>query len=303
MNQGTAFSDERLELIFMCCHPSLSTEAQVALTLRSLGGLTTEAVARAFLVPTVTMMKRLTRAKAKIKNAGIPFSLPPDHLLPDRVAAVLAVVYLIFNEGYGGRFELASEAIRLGRALIELMPDEADVHGLLALMLLLDSRKEARFAEGKLVLLDEQNRSLWDKSEIAEGRRYLDRALAMRGDGQYVTQAAIAALHLDTPRDWHQIAALYQRLAQLTQSPVVELNRAIAIAEVDGIEAGLALLGALDLDGYAYLHSTRADLLRRAGRAAEAQREYHRALELTHIEAEQHFLRQRLAGLQPMPDD
>jgi RNA polymerase sigma-70 factor (ECF subfamily) len=299
VGDDSAFPDERLELIFMCCHPSLSTEAQVALTLRSLGGLTTDAVARAFLVPTATMIKRLTRAKRKIRDAGIPFALPPDHLLPDRVSAVLAVVYLIFNEGYGGRFELASEAIHLGRSLAELMPDEPDVHGLLSLMLLLDSRKKARFAGGELVLLDDQDRSLWDESEIAEGRRHLHRAVAMRGRGPYVTQAAIAALHLDTPRDWPQIAALYQHLARLTQSTVVELNRAIAIAEAEGLEAGLALLDTLDLDTYPYMHSTRADLLRRAGRTSEARLEYSRALELTHIDAERRFLQRRLADLEP----
>ncbi|HEX8053609.1 MAG TPA: sigma-70 family RNA polymerase sigma factor [Thermoleophilaceae bacterium] len=197
MDEDTAIPDERLELVFTCCHPALATEAQVALTLRTLGGLTTEEIARAFLVPDATMAQRLVRAKRKIRHAGIPFRVPPDHLLPDRLAAVLAVVYLIFNEGYGGRHDLASEAIRLGRALAELMPDEPEVHALLALMLLHDARRAARFRDGELVLLGDQDRSLWDGGRVAEGRMLLERALALRGSGPYVVQAAIASLHAD----------------------------------------------------------------------------------------------------------
>jgi RNA polymerase sigma-70 factor (ECF subfamily) len=242
--------DERLELIFTCCHPALALDAQVALTLRTLGGLTTDEIARAFLVPEATMAKRLVRAKRKIKAAGIPFRVPPDHLLPDRLAAVLAVVYLIFNEGYGGRGELAGEAIRLGRALAELMPDEPEVQGLVALMLINDARRAARFADDTVVLLREQDRSLWDFDQIARGRAILDRALALGGRGPYVVQAAIASLHTDDPQDWPQLAALYGELARLTGSPVVELNQAAAIAEAGDIEAALALVDRLELDTY-----------------------------------------------------
>jgi RNA polymerase sigma-70 factor (ECF subfamily) len=293
--EETVFPDERLELIFTCCHPALSTEAQVALTLRTLGGLGTEAIARAFVIPRETMAKRLVRAKKKIKAAGIPFRVPPDHLLPDRIVAVLAVVYLIFNEGYGGRGELAVEALRLGRALTELMPDEPEVNGLLAMMLLLEARREARFRDGNLVLLTDQDRSLWDAAQIAEGRGVLDRALALRGRGPYVVQAAIASLHADEPRDWPQIAALYSELARLTDSPIVELNRAVAVAETDGPEAGLEVIERLGLDSYPYLHSTRADFLRRLGRTAEARAAYERALELAHSKPDRRFLARRLA--------
>jgi len=293
--EETVFPDERLELIFTCCHPALSTEAQVALTLRTLGGLGTDEIARAFVVPRETMAKRLVRAKKKIKAAGIPFRVPPDHLLPDRTVAVLAVVYLIFNEGYGGRGELATEALRFGRALAELMPDEPEVHGLLAMMLLLEARREARFRDGDLVLLADQDRSLWDAARIAEGRVSLGRAFALRGRGPYVVQAAIASLHADEPRDWPQIAALYGELTRLTDSPVVALNRAVAVAETDGPEAGLEAIENLGLDSYPYLHSTRADFLRRLGRAAEARAAYERALELAHSEPDRRFLSRRLA--------
>jgi RNA polymerase sigma-70 factor (ECF subfamily) len=293
----TTFPDERLELVFTCCHPALATDAQVALTLRTLGGLTTGEIARAFLVPEPTMAQRLVRAKRTIKVAGIPFRVPPDHLLPDRLAAVLAVVYLIFNEGYSGRGELAAEALRLGQALAELMPDEPEVHGLVAMMLLLDARREARFRGGELVLLADQDRSLWDTAKIADGRAVLDRALALRGRGPYVVQAAIASLHADEPRDLPQIAALYGELSRLTDSPVVELSRAVAVAEDQGPEAGLEIVDRLDLDDYRYLHSTRGELLRRLGRTAEARDAYRRALALVHDDAERRLLERRLAEL------
>jgi RNA polymerase sigma-70 factor (ECF subfamily) len=297
------FPDERLELIFTCCHPALGPEAQVALTLRALGGLRTEEIARAFLVPEETMKRRLSRAKRKIRDAGIRFGVPADHRLPDRLAAVLAVVYLIFNEGYGGRVDLAAEALRLGDALAELMPDEPEVHGLHALMLLNDARREARFDSGELVLLADQDRSRWDAAQIARGREALERAFALRGRGQYVIQAAIASLHTQEPRDWPQIAALYGELVRLTGSAVVELNRAIAVAETDGGEAGLTLVDRLDLADYQYFHSTRADLLRRLGRRYEARAEYERALELAHTEPERRFLQRRIAelGAEPSP--
>jgi RNA polymerase sigma-70 factor (ECF subfamily) len=294
----TTIPDERLELIFTCCHPALALDAQVALTLRTLGGLRTDEIARAFLVPEATMNKRLVRAKHKIKAAGIPFRVPPAHLLPDRLAAVLAVVYLIFNEGYGGRGDLATDAIRLGRALAELMPDEPEAHALLALMLLTDARRDARFAEGTVVLLRDQDRSLWDASEIAQGRAALDRALALGGRGPYLLQATIGALHLDATPDWPQLAALYGELARVTGSPVVELNRAAAIAEAGDVEAALALVDGLELDRYHYLHATRAELLRRLDRVDDARVAYTRALELVHSDAERRFLEQQLASLE-----
>jgi RNA polymerase sigma-70 factor (ECF subfamily) len=293
----TTIPDERLELLFTCCHPALALDAQVALTLRTLGGLTTEEIARAFLVPEPTMAKRLVRAKGKIKAAGIPFRVPPAHLLPDRLAAVLAVVYLIFNEGYGGRGELASEAIRLGRALAELMPDEPEVHGLLALMLLNDARRDARFADETIVLLRDQDRSLWDVDQIADGKAAVDRALALGGRGLYVLQAAIAALHVEESPDWPQIAALYGELGRLTGSPVVELNRAAAIAEAGEVETALAVVEGLELEDYHYLHATRAELLRRLDRVEEAAAAYDRALELVHSEPERRFLERRLVEL------
>ena len=294
----TEIPDERLELIFTCCHPALALDAQVALTLRTLGGLTTDEIARAFLVPEPTMAKRLVRAKRKIAAAGIPFRVPPAHLLPDRLAAVLAVVYLIFNEGYGGRSDLATEAIWLGRALAELMPDEPEVHGLVALMLVNDARREARFADGRAVLLRDQDRSLWDHEQIAAGRAELDRALALGGRGNYVLQAALASLHLDDPPDWPQIAALYAELGRLTDSPVVELNRAAAVAEAGDAALALALVDRLELDAYHYLHATRAELLRRLHRTDEARAAYERALELVHSEAERRTLEQRLGELE-----
>jgi RNA polymerase sigma-70 factor, ECF subfamily len=293
----TTIPDERLELVFTCCHPALALDAQVALTLRTLGGLTSDEIARAFLVPEPTMAKRLVRAKRKIKDAGIPFRVPPPHLLPDRLAAVLAVAYLIFNEGYGGRGDLAAEAIRLGQALAELMPDEPEVHGLLALMLINDARREARFADGTVVLLGDQDRSLWDVDQIRRGRASLDRALALGGRGPYVLQAAIASLHVDEPQDWPQLAVLYGELARITGSAVVELNQAAAMAEAGEVEAALALAERLELDGYHYLHATRAELLRRLDRLEDARTAYERALELVHSDAERRFIELRLAEL------
>jgi RNA polymerase sigma-70 factor, ECF subfamily len=289
--------DERLELLFTCCHPALSTEAQVALTLRTLGGLTNDEIARAFLVSPETMKRRLSRARMKIKVAGIPFSVPPARVLPERLGAVLAIGYLIFNEGYGGRVDLAAEAIVLGTVLSELMPDEAEVHALLALMHLHHARRRARFVDGELVRLADQDHTLWDADLIASGRADLERALALRGRGPYVLQAAIASLQCDDPIDWVEICALYEQLSRVTGSPVVELNRAVAVAEAGSPDEALAIVDRLSLDGYRYLHSTRAELLRRLDRPEEAAAAYRRALELTEADAEVRFLRERLASL------
>jgi RNA polymerase sigma-70 factor (ECF subfamily) len=305
---ATAIPDERLELIFMCCHPALAVEAQVALTLRAVGGLSAEEIARAFLVPPETMKRRLTRAKSKIKVAGIPFGVPSAPRLPERLGAILAVLYLIFNEGYGDpdRPGLAAEAIRLGRVLAVLLPAQPEVLGLLALMLLHDSRRETRFAGNEhgqdLVLLPDQDRSRWDWRQIAEGRALLNQALGQAATGRaagvtgpYVIQAAIASLQAQERLDWPQISLLYAKLAELTGSPVVRLNRAVAVAEADGPAAALAIVDQLDLPGYQYWHSTRAELLRRLGRPDEARAAYRRALALARTAPERRFLERRIA--------
>jgi RNA polymerase sigma-70 factor, ECF subfamily len=297
--------DERLELMFTCCHPSLNLDAQVALTLRSLAGLSTAEIARAFVVPDATMGQRLFRAKQKVAHAGIPFRVPPAHLLPDRLPAVLHVLYLLFNSGYGDLQEarLSSEAIRLARVLTMLMPDEPEAHGMLALMLLHDARRPARIdANGNLVTLDEQDRSLWDQAQITAGTAILDQTLRRRRPGPFQIQAAIAACHATAPAaaqtDWPQIAGLYGQLALVAPSAIVDLNRAVAIGMADSPEAALPLVDAIaetgQLDAYYLLHATRADLLRRAGRGSEASESYRTALGLAPTEAERRFLRGRL---------
>jgi predicted RNA polymerase sigma factor len=290
--------DQRLELIFTCCHPALALEAQAALALRALGGLTTEEIARAFLVSEETMIRRLSRAKAKIRASAIPLAVPADRLLPDRLSAVLAVVYLIFNQGYTDRGDLAAEAIRLGQLLAALMADEPEVYGLLALMLLHDSRREARVVEGQLVPLADQDRSRHDRAKVEAGRAALERALALRpAAGPYVLQAAIASLQAQEEVDWDEVALLYERLEQLTGSPVVALNRAVAVAEAGALAEALELVDSLELGDYRYLHSTRAELLRRLGRHEEARAAFEHALRLAATDPERRLLARRLAAL------
>jgi len=298
---------DSLRLLFTCCHPALAPEAQVALTLRTIGGLATEEIARAFLVPTPTLAQRIVRAKAKIKAAGIPYEVPQDDVLAERIDSVMAVVYLIFNEGYAASFgaelvraDLCAEAVRLGRMLVELLPAEREPKGLLALMLLHDARRATRTDdEGGIVLLEDQDRSRWEQAKIAEGSALVRQALRGGAPGEYAVQAAIAALHAEAPSagetDWPQIAALYGVLAGLHPSPVVELNRAVAIAMAEGPESGLALLNTLELPGYHLLPAARADLLRRLGRREEAAAAYRDALALVTNEAERRFLERRLA--------
>jgi RNA polymerase sigma-70 factor (ECF subfamily) len=310
--EDESVEDDRLRLVFTCCHPALSPDAQIALTLREVCGLTTEEIAHAFLTPAPTLAQRIVRAKAKIRDARIPYQVPTQAELPDRLDAVLRVVYLVFNEGYAAssgasltRHDLSGEAIRLGRLLVELLP-EPEAVGLLALMVLQESRRAARTTpEGDLVLLDDQDRSLWNRDHIAEGSALVERALSSRRFGPYTLQAAIAAVHAEAPNpaatDWAQIVALYDVLARAEPSPVVELNRAVAVAMRDGPLAGLALIDAIlargDLGKYHLAHAARADLCRRLGRTADARVSYEQALALTQQEPEQRFLKRRLAQL------
>lgn len=294
---------DSLRLIFTCCHPALAPEAQMALTLRTICGLETEQIARAFLLPTPTLAQRIVRAKAKIRTARIPYEVPEDHALPERLESVMTVIYLVFNEGYSTFNDvLCAEAIRLGRMLIELLPAQREPKGLLALMLLHDARRAARTGDdGELVLLEDQDRSFWDRPKIVEGSALIEQALQDGFPGEYILQAAIGALHAQArspaETDWRQIAALYGVLAAINPSPVIELNRAVAIAMADGIEQGLSMIDRIHLPGYYLLHSARADLLRRLGRHAEAAAAYREALALVTNEAERRFLQRRLAAL------
>ncbi|MEU1728302.1 sigma-70 family RNA polymerase sigma factor [Nonomuraea sp. NPDC005692] len=293
----SVIKDERLELIYMCCHPALPLEGQVALTLRALGGLQTAEIARAFMVSEEAMKRRLSRAKSKIQAAAMPFAVPDARQLPERLDAVLTVIYLIYNEGYSGRVDLGAEALRLGRLLIGLLPNEPEAHGLLALMLIHHARRQARFSGDDLVLLDDQDRSLWDMGQIDEGRAVLDQALTLGGRGAYVVQAVIASLQTHERIPWRQVAELYGRLMQLTGSPVVELNRAAALAQAGDPVAALSVVDGLDLHDYLYFHSTRAELLRRLGRREEARAAYGRALQMATSMPERRFLTRRLENI------